>query len=171
MKSSFTFIILCLLLTSSLRAQTYSEIISDDKIQDFVKLNQKHLGKKKLGNQVLYWNQCDLFKDLNNCFLSQFIQNENDPIITEKVLKELQTQFSSLTKNSPTTFSFLKSKSNKRTKFSSVSIPLIVNDESLAIIKKSIWCGNKCGGGGILIFKKDENQIWKRIDYRSTWIN
>ena len=171
MKSSFTFIILCLLLTSSLRAQTYSEIISDDEIQDFVKLNRKHLGKKKLGNQILDWDSCDFFEDLNNCILSQNIQDENDTIITREVLDDFQKLFLSLMKNSPTTFSFLKSKSNKRTKFSSVSIPFIVNNGNLAIIKKSIWCGNECGGGGILIFKKDENQIWKVIDHRSSWIN
>lgn len=168
MKKPVLAIIVSILSLSSCYSQTYSSSVSDVAIQKFIEANRKSLGKGKLSNTIYNWDPCYFTNDPKNCLIHSFIQNKNDSIINSEILKEIQNQFTKLNLEARS-FDFLKSKSPRKSNYM-ISVPLFADQDRFAIIVRSNSCGNECGGGGVLIFKKNENEKWEQVDYRLTWL-
>lgn len=164
-----TLIFLSLIIHSVSYSQSYSDLMTDSVIHEFIELNKRYLGGRKLDSKIIDWQKCDLFKDYKNCVIVDFIQANSDSIITDKLLSEFQTLYQSIDENKPDSFPILSDK-QKKGKYDQVSVPLISSDGKTAIIKVRYWCGDECGSGGILIFKKNKNK-WTKVGKRSTWIS
>jgi len=146
--------------------QTYSNLMTDDEIHYFLKQTIK---SRNTDSEILSWNKCDLFKDLNNCYKGEFLQKDNENFINDTLLIEFQKKYESIENKGASHFQIFREKKNRK-KYSRVSIPLISNDRKTAIIKIMAWCGNECGSGGILIYIRQKGK-WKKIDFRCTWVN
>lgn len=173
LKNNYLYIkkMLFILLTSMVYvtsyAQSYSKIVKDEEIYDFIKQQRRYLGGNKIGSKILEWDSCNLFKNSYDCFFD-FIQTQNDTILTDKLLTDFQLQYNALIKNSQVLKNF-KSRTHKKKSYN-ISIPLFSHDKKTAIIKIAHWCGDECGSGSILIFKKI-NDKWIKVDTRCSWIS
>lgn len=154
----------------SLNAQTYSDQNSDREIHLFIELNKKYFGRNNLDNKILNWNYCELYFDSKNCWIGDNIQKDSDNLITNECIADFQLRFKGLKQDSIESFRNLKERSDRK-KYYRVSIPIISTDGNLAIIKISFWCGDECGSGGIMIFKKVGINKWKMVDMRNTWVS
>lgn len=171
MKNILQLIVLTLLICAiSINAQTYSDLTTDKEIHSFIKLNKKYLGRNKLDNKIIDWQFCELYKDSQNCLMNHFVQKDSDTLLTTEILSHLQVGFKGLKQGSIVSFQTLKAKSGQK-KYYRISIPIFSLDGKLAIIKISYWCGDECGSGGILIFKRIGVNKWEKVDMRNTWVS
>lgn len=170
MKTAKYILVLGLMIIShNLNAQSYSDKLADTDVIEFIKVNKNLLGGNRLDSEIIKWDRCDLYKDLDNCWLGNYIQNVSDTIITASVLRSIQENFQSLHQDRIERFNEFKDKSNRKN-FYRISVPIITNDGTIAIIKILHYCGNDCGSGGVLIFKRIDNK-WIKVAYRSSWIS
>ena len=154
----------------SINAQTYSDLTTDKEIHSFIDLNKKYFGRNKLDNKIIDWQFCELYKDSQNCLLGNFVQKDFDTLLTTDILSDFQVGFKGLKQGSLVSFQNLKPKSDQK-KYYRISIPIFSLDGNLAIIKISYWCGDECGSGGILIFKRVGINKWEKVDMRNTWVS
>lgn len=149
-------------------SQTYSNLTTDNEVHSFIKLNKRVFKKNRIDSRILDWSKCNLFEDPNNCWRGDFLQTENDSIISGHYLNNFQTIYNSLNINQKLFLNF--SDRQEKNQYTRISIPLISSDGTIAIVKISHWCGDECGSGGILVFKRIRNK-WIKVDYRCTWIS
>ncbi|MFC0879007.1 hypothetical protein ACE01N_20600, partial [Saccharicrinis sp. FJH2] len=173
-------LIICLSFFEEAFSQKYTKTNNDKEINTFLRknfcgINKYHIFFKKghlyfnktnIIPEILDWEKHELFmiKNQDLCF----VQTYNDTLITQSALYDFQKSYSSINYSTKKFDIFHGTKDKKH--FTQISIPLFSSDNKLMIVKYKSWCGNECGSGGILVFKKFDEK-WKQIDSRCTWMN
>ncbi len=148
--------------------QTYSDIVPDKEIIDFIEQNEKVLGKRILSPEIYSWSVCELIENKNDCWIDAYLMKQNDTILTKQDLEYFNKQNDSFIIKKQDKFEHIDDKFPKH--FNYISIPLSSEDKSLAVIKIGHFCGDECGSGGILIFRFIKGK-WEKIDFRNTWLS
>ncbi len=195
MKRITLFILLLLLSLDTVKSQTYSSIISDDEIYDFVNSiivsNKNRFDWSLLKKINLHPEIEDGWDSLN--FVRPNIGNDTmrfiiksgvdeieyffmylgiDTLFTEEDRLYMMKQYQSL-KDTQWQTAFKKSRlTNKKQKNPNryyFAIPVFSSDKSKAIFNYTYYCGDLCAFGGYFIFSKDKHGIWQFIDAYGVW--
>lgn len=170
--------------------QTYSFQISDSTILNFMEWEIKNGEKFREDKKKRAYRKADIEIipfDSINFILPDSVHwsdwqydlylfnrfNKLDSILSEKEQPYLIEQFNSVKE---TVWShkirgakFKKWKNLKYTYF--YSIPLFSSDEKYVLIRKSFYCGNICGYGGIYLYRKTANNSWEIVRILNGWIS
>ena len=157
---------LILLISSNIQAQTYSSVIKDSVIFDFldktIKVN--YHGRSLLVNNHILGplDTSDLkqiliagfFSKADSDFLAQQIkggkkENWGRPFGRNKLVKNVPPYPSS------TIYSF--------------SVPLFSSDKKHAMVIEAFFCGIVCGGGAYYIYELEADGTWKRVKKFKEW--
>lgn len=158
---------LILLVSFSVRAQTYSSVIKDSEISNFM---NSYLGDSPVERII----------DKN--FWKYNVSKFSDTSITKSFTKEdiafLKTQVKSIRrvqwKNAfPNTRSLDMQKAGPMLHIKeavySYSIPLFSKNRKKALIIESFFCGLVCGGGGWYILQLQDDGSWKKTIEFNSW--
>ncbi|MDR2956077.1 MAG: hypothetical protein LBV43_13455 [Prevotella sp.] len=196
MKTYRTLMITCLLLLASQFSfsQTYSSIVSDKEIYDFLNWQTKLIteSEKKLYGKnrtvivdILPWDSANFINMYKDIFPDREYYDLDDKYIfkTNKKLNEFFTQenkdylfkqFTSIT-NAVWQKKFdsgkLVNKDNIYTPFYYYySIPLFSKDRKYVIFQMHYYCGEQCGRGGYYIYRSAGNKQWMLVTEINTWV-
>ena len=175
--------------------QTYSSVISDKEIYDFLNwmtVNDKKYGeepklkRKHIYYKTLSWDTANFItKDtaLINKYPHFSIEGQylyqrrggTDTIFKQKDRDFLFQQFAAI-KDTIWHDRFSKSKllSNKKQKRPNryyYSIPLFSLDKKYVIIHRQYYCGNLCAHGGYYVYRRLGNNKWEYVTAVNTWIS
>lgn len=173
--------------------QTYSSIISDIEIYDFMNwmtVNEKKYGeepilkRKQIYYKILDWETRNFIKgsitldDEEDLFIldDEYLYNQEiDTIFKEQDKDYLFQQFTTI-KDSIWHKSFSKSKlitdnKQKRPNRYYYSIPLFSLDKNFVIIHIKYYCGRLCAYGGYYVYKRLDKKRWIFITAVNTWIS
>lgn len=186
----FSLYLFLIMMNSVAFSQTYSTVISDSLIIDFINLDIKResmVNKKLIRNEITALNKEDYYykdsidfnfqnkrypffifgrHDLKGRILSHGI----DSFFTREDIDFFLLQLDGITKRkhwkNPFINSILVNKieqdENKKVEkvMFTYSLPLFSADKKKALIIKGFFCGLLCGGGATYIFKKNNNNEW-----------
>jgi hypothetical protein len=175
--------------------QTYSTLISDKEIYDFLnyitKTDKKHreepfLKCKQIYYKIHSWDSANFkLKDtaFNNKF--PFYESESqylfykgkgvDTMFKQEDRAFIFNQFTSIKDSiwhDPFCHSkLLKDKNQKRPNRYYYSIPLFSIDNNYVVIAMSYYCGSLCAYGGYYIYKKIGKNRWEYVVAINTWVS
>ncbi len=168
----------------SSNSQTYSSIIDDEEIYNFLnwitihdeKYSEENFKRKKISNKILSWQPENFINNYEDQFENEkfLYQEENDLHLVFKKDDQqfIYKQFTSL-KDSIWHTEFSKSKlisqKNKRTNYYAYSIPLFSIDKKKAVIYCIFYCGDECAYGGYFIYSKINETDWILIKDINSW--
>ena len=173
--------------------QTYSSVISDKEIYDFVntliKTDKDRISKNVFKNisvspEILqHWDSINFVrpKTAEN-FQKQLTENidyifwgkQIDSLLNETYRKFMSEQFKSFKDtiwHQPFSGTRLESKKQKKPDRYYFSLPVFSVDKTVAIIYFSNYCGELCGFGGYYIYKKKTDNKWTFITAIGHWIS
>lgn len=175
--------------------QTYSSVISDKEIYDFLNwmtVNDKKcseepkLKRKQIDYKILSWDTANfMIKDTTLIDEYSFFSIEGQYLYkkrsgTDTIFKQqdrdfLFRQFTAI-KDSIWHDSFSKSKlhtNNKQTRpnIYGYSIPLFSHDKNYVIIHRVYYCGDVCAYGGYYVYRRIGEKEWVFVTAVNTWIS
>jgi hypothetical protein len=178
------------LLPLASQGQTYSSVIADSTILNFMIWEMDHgetyaegaiaHGKKKTSNQLL------TFDTLNFYFpdslqpvgweYHEYLFNKHngiDSLFTSTDMDSLFIQFMAI---KDTVWSHhiegarIKNWRSPRNQYR-YSVPLFCQNQRYVLIKKSFYCGNVCAYGGIYLYEKIGVRKWKLLKVLNGWMS
>jgi hypothetical protein len=190
----FTFI----LSTTFSYGQTYSKVISDTEIINFITtdiLNDSIKGSKTIRRKIFslypdifyYKDSADfVIKNKNTSFIFRYdiyngrvFTNHLDTLFSRKDIDFFYQQIKGLRKNTQWKKAFknsvlvddaeLDADRNAVNIMYSYSLPLFSADKRRVMIIKSFFCGLLCGGGAYYIYEKDQGNNWHLIRSVNEW--
>lgn len=164
-----------LIIISKSFGQTYSNLFSDKEIEEIIlydiKVSEKYeeepkLGKKKISSEIISLDK--VIQTLEFTFIDfGFDLREEQKQFEYLFQKESFEYYKAQAKNQIKNNWNLKSNAAKfKNKFSNnyynYSIPLFNKEKDIAIIYKTLFCGDLCGHGAIEIYKQfDDKWIYQ----------
>ncbi len=165
--------------------QTYSNLISDKEIEELIlldiKISEKYeeepkFGRKKVSNEII---SLDLvIKTLEFTFIDfgfdfreeqkQFgylFQKESFEYYKEQAKNQIKNSWNLKSNEAKAKF-----KNEFSNNYYNYSIPLFNKEKDIAIIYKTLFCGDLCGHGAIEIYKKSDDK-WIYQTTISLWIS
>jgi len=188
-----TIILIGLLTCTLTTGQTYSSVVSDNEIYDFLNwltVNTKKfseepkLKRKQICNKILEWNKDVFFIDTIQVNNQQIIADYDclyqtrygtDTIFNQRDRDFIFQQFIAI-KDSIWHRGFSNSKlltiqkqepQNKHY----YSVPLFSLDKDYVIINKHYHCGNECAYGGYYVYKRIGTKKWKFVTVINPWMS
>lgn len=191
MKYRFFLIFLLIGVTNCITAQTYSSIISDNEICDFMEWmvkNDKKSEKEIFGKnrdllaEIAPWDTAN-FISKNKALDIEFFEQDNKYLF--KKSEGLDTLFSEGDKN----FMFdqynsiqtavwqrdiggkkvIERDQQEEDEINMYSIPLFTKDKEFAVIYKIFYCGYECAYGKYYLYKFIGNKKWKYVTSFNSW--
>ncbi len=167
----FTIILIALLKFTLVTGQTYSSIISDKEIYDFLNwitikdkkhAEEKKLKRKRIQHEILSWDITNftlkdtvLFNQEDRGFLLKQITSIKDTIWHSRFSKS----------------KLLINKKQKHPNKYYYSIPLFFQHKDYVIVQRHYYCGNLCAYGGYYIYRRLDNKKWLFVTALNTWIS
>lgn len=181
------FILFLISLSSS--SQTYSSIIRDSTIIDFLNWEIKNTKKfsegkslfsrKKVSNKILQFDTANFILPLNsngadwNYPKYLFKGGNIDTLFSEEDRNYFFEQFIA---NMNTVWEH-KIKNGQIKKWSTTkyvyyySVPLFSPDRKYVMMKKFFYCGNVCAYGGTYLYKKISPKKWELVEILNGWMS
>ncbi len=174
--------------------QTYSSIISDKEIYDFLNWmtkNDRKYGdepkfkRKQIDFLILPWDTCNfVIKDSavfnNPNFVSDhfylFYKNSRTDLLLQQQDREfIFKQFTEIKDtiwHKPFSNSkLLINKDQKKPNRYYYSIPLFSVDKKYVIIHRQYYCGNLCAYGGYYVYQRLDEKKWEYVTAVHSWIS
>lgn len=175
--------------------QTYSTVISDQEIYEFLnwmnvnnrKYNEEpRLKQKNISQKILGWEAENFAREDTAQIPKHHIFSADGPYLyqsycgTDTLFKQddrdfIFSQFTGI-KDSiwDTQFSeakLLKSKNQKRPNRYYYSIPLFSLDKKYVIIQMEYYSGSLCAHGGYYVYRRLDNNGWEYVTAIITWVS
>jgi hypothetical protein len=178
----------------SFQAQTYSNIISDQEIYDFLNWmtiegskysEEPKWTKKRVSRRIYNWNASHFVLDTNELerppnmmLMREYLYKSRgglDTLFTQKDRDFHYKQFTEI-KDNVWHKQFSKSKLlifNKQVRPNRYyySIPLFSMDKKYVVVNRVYYCGPLCAHGGCFVFRKLDNDQWEFVTAVNTWIS
>ncbi|WP_192825099.1 hypothetical protein [Rufibacter sp. LB8] len=167
-------------------SQTYSSIIPDKDILDFVQWEisnvekydeDRPLGRKKLFKRPRHWRDADIglisaYGDTVTFNQKLYPFLKDDSIFSPEDLEFLELQFNSQQQNE---WASQLKRVNLKKRFGlnthEVTIPLFSQDKTLVIFWKYFYCGSLCAHSCTFIYKRKEDNSWELVKTFGCWIS
>jgi hypothetical protein len=190
-----TFFILFIMISLSSFGQTYSDLISDSEIIEFLKWESKHTPitripvRTPIFKMVYYkpdpWRYELVIPDSilqkvdgksynPNIFLNK-TRYDLDTIFTKEDIEFIQSQFNGHRTDNKWKIklskTFYKRCTFKKTRTYFYTIPVFSLDKKFVIFSKYYYCGSLCAEGEIIIYKRISDKKWIEFKVLSSWIS
>jgi len=169
----------------SSNSQTYSSIINDEEISNFLNCvtihdkkysEENNSERKKISNKILKWHSENFINNDEDPYENEIFlyheKNDLDLIFNKDDQEFIYKQFVSI-KDSiwHTRFSKSKllSKKNKTNNYYAYSVPLFSIDKKKVIFYRVFHCGNECAYGEYYIYSKINKNDWILIKSVNSW--
>lgn len=178
------------MLTSVSFGQTYSSIVSDSTILNFMNWEIKN-GKKysernklrmkrKISSETLKFENINFYLPdtihLGDWEYREFIFNRFNKIDSLFTKTEIESIFLQYKAIKDTVWSHKITGANIGLRKFSLneyfySVPIFTNDNKYVLIKKLFYCGNECAYGGIYLYKRIADDQWELVKVLNGWMS
>ena len=173
-------LIIFLNMTFSSNSQTYSKVISDNEIINFINLDIQRdsiKGKKTIRREMyklyedafFYKDSADLREIIYH--LDTFFSRQDIDFFLEQIKKSKKRNTWKKAFINSTLVDNVELDSNNRVEsvMYSYSLPLFSFDKRKVIIIKGFFCGLVCGGGATYIYERTNTNEWQLIKKLNEW--